>query len=235
MNMSTQAGGQLVVMRLRGPSGLVRSFGQSSIANLSKSSAGATADDEDDNESEHDTPVLRTPVCPGGAVIRVVWHHKINQLLLGCSDGVIRTLYDPEQSKKGALLSASKKSSIQRREFVSSLDFATDAERDEALMVDQSQIMNPNALRMYRDPDLSTAKRKADDHAMRQDPVATMRPSLPANAGGGKSRRLVHQQDAKKGLVPPMGAGNTMYTDMLRASLTGKRSCGCWLVLVCCV
>ena len=40
----------------------------------------------------------------GAGVVRACWHEGINQLLLGCSDGVIRLLYDPVISKKGVLM-----------------------------------------------------------------------------------------------------------------------------------
>lgn len=38
----------------------------------------------------------------------VKWHNKINQLLVGCSDGQMRILYDPKISRKGAVLAASR-------------------------------------------------------------------------------------------------------------------------------
>lgn len=45
----------------------------------------------------------------GVGVVRSCWHDDINQVLFGCSDGTIRLLYDPLQSKKGALMCLGRK------------------------------------------------------------------------------------------------------------------------------
>ena len=43
------------------------------------------------------------------SAIRLRWHSRLNQIFVGCSDGSILGLYDPEQSQKGLLLSMGRK------------------------------------------------------------------------------------------------------------------------------
>jgi WD40 repeat protein len=52
-------------------------------------------------------PVKRIGIANSSA-ISILWHPKINQLLVGCSDGKVRVLFDPEMSYHGALLSVVK-------------------------------------------------------------------------------------------------------------------------------
>lgn len=47
-------------------------------------------------------------LCPGGSVVALLWHPRINQVAAGCGDGNVRLLYDPSLSVKGALISAAK-------------------------------------------------------------------------------------------------------------------------------
>lgn len=42
------------------------------------------------------------------SVIRLRWHPKINQLVIGLSNGLTKVLYDEKQSRNGALLCAGK-------------------------------------------------------------------------------------------------------------------------------
>ena len=37
-------------------------------------------------------------------VIKALWHPKLNQIMAGCGDGVVRLYYDPEKSMNGAKL-----------------------------------------------------------------------------------------------------------------------------------
>lgn len=37
-------------------------------------------------------------------VIRTIWHPKLNQMMIGSGDGVVRMYYDPNKSVKGAKL-----------------------------------------------------------------------------------------------------------------------------------
>ncbi len=43
-------------------------------------------------------------IAIAGSVVRLLWHPKINQLVVGCGDNSTRVLYDPDRSSKGALL-----------------------------------------------------------------------------------------------------------------------------------
>ncbi|TPP67347.1 Gastrulation defective protein 1 like protein [Fasciola gigantica] len=55
-------------------------------------------------------------VHPGhGSVIRVLWHHRINQVFCASSDGTANVLYDPRCSHNGALMCANRQPSSSRR------------------------------------------------------------------------------------------------------------------------
>eukprot|EP00730_Choanoeca_flexa_P018636 TRINITY_DN9073_c0_g1_i1.p1 TRINITY_DN9073_c0_g1~~TRINITY_DN9073_c0_g1_i1.p1 ORF type:complete len:636 (+),score=134.05 TRINITY_DN9073_c0_g1_i1:136-1908(+) len=52
-------------------------------------------------------PAYRVGVgCRG--VLRVLWHLKINQIVLGCADGNVKVLFDPVKSDRGAKLCATR-------------------------------------------------------------------------------------------------------------------------------
>ena len=42
-------------------------------------------------------------------VIRAAWHPKLNQMMVGSGDGIVRVYYDPERSVRGAKLCMVKK------------------------------------------------------------------------------------------------------------------------------
>ena len=52
--------------------------------------------------------VQRVSVADASCV-RLLWHEKLNQIFVGCSDNNIHVLHDPEKSKKGVLLCAGRK------------------------------------------------------------------------------------------------------------------------------
>jgi WD repeat-containing protein 70 len=80
-------------------------------------------------------------VSPGSSAVLVLWHPRLNQVVVGCGDGVTRVLYDPSLSTNGALLTATKAPSKRRAA----------AEADMAAGAQGGAIYLPNALPMYRE------------------------------------------------------------------------------------
>ncbi|KAA6403857.1 MAG: hypothetical protein EZS28_000622 [Streblomastix strix] len=54
-------------------------------------------------------------VCNTGAITRVRWNEKTNQICFGCTDGKAHILYSPNKSNNGAIKSASKAPRNQRK------------------------------------------------------------------------------------------------------------------------
>ncbi|KAL7687997.1 putative forkhead-associated (FHA) domain, SMAD/FHA domain superfamily [Plasmopara halstedii] len=103
------------------------------------------------------------------SAICVEWHHGINQLFVGSSTGTCRVFYDPRQSTKGVLLSATKKLKVQSHESGVRIDGA-------------GKVYNPNALPMYRDESAGSHKRKYDK--VRADPKKSRAPEKPLTGPG---------------------------------------------------
>ena len=116
-------------------------------------------------------PILQLRIAPNGSIVNVLWHPKLNQIVCGASDGSVRVLYNPQLSKKGALLSSSRSART-----TNALELLLMAERKEPLV---GTILTPNALRMFRDPEKET-KHKRD--LERMDPVKTRRPEAPSTS-----------------------------------------------------
>lgn len=112
-------------------------------------------------------PCLNIALAAGATGIMVKWHANTNQILCSMSSGVVRVLYDPALSKKGALLSSAK---------------APKRERDVTDFAAVGEIYNPLALPMYRtDMPGDQKKRKAE----LKDPYLAKIPSQPAKQGPG--------------------------------------------------
>lgn len=112
-------------------------------------------------------PCLSIAMAVGATAIMVKWHVATNQILCTLSSGVVRVLYDPAFSKKGALLSAHK---------------APKRERDATDFAAVGEIYNPLALPMYRtDMPGDTKKRQAD----LKDPYLAKIPEKPISQGPG--------------------------------------------------
>lgn len=112
-------------------------------------------------------PCLDIALAAGATAIMVKWHPSTNQILCSMSSGVVRVLYDPLLSKKGALLSSAK---------------APKRERDVTDFAAVGDIYNPLALPMYRtEMPGDQKKRKAD----LKDPYLAKIPSQPAKQGPG--------------------------------------------------
>jgi len=99
-----------------------------------------------------------------GSVNRIIWHPRINQIIVGGGDAVAHVYYDVKQSTKGALLSALK---VKKR-------------KDPSDDVQYLAIHTPHALPMFKDPP-SAKKQKLKD---RQDPIKSRKPDLPLDGPG---------------------------------------------------
>ncbi len=135
-------------------------------------------------------PVHNIDVALRSSVITCNWHKKLNQIVLGLSDGSVRIFYDPVKSTKGALLPVSK--GLKKQDELSLL-LASRAPTGSAGL-DLANIQTPHALPMFRDPE-KNSKRKREKE--RQDPIKSRRPDLPGTgikASEGTAAGLNFQQ-----------------------------------------
>jgi WD repeat-containing protein 70 len=102
------------------------------------------------------------------SVLRTVWHTRLNQIILSCSDGSTRVLFDDDLSVKGAKLCADKIPRVSQ-------------DRLELASV-QPEAFMPTGLVTER-----SLKRRAEK--ARLDPVKSRRPELPV-VGHGRGGRV---------------------------------------------
>lgn len=100
-------------------------------------------------------------------IIKTLWHPKLNQLFVGCGNGIIKCYYDEYRSLRGAKLCAVKKYRKKRHMEV----------------VGVSQIITPHALPMFRQEKSGSSRKKMEKD--RLDPVKSRRPDLPITSGQG--------------------------------------------------
>jgi len=98
---------------------------------------------------------------------RVFWHPKINQIFVGCGDGIIKVLYDEKLSSRGA------------KQCISKLY----SKRKESEVVGNLQIITPHALPLFRQERSRSHRRQLEKD--RADPVKSRRPDLPITSGQG--------------------------------------------------
>jgi len=124
-------------------------------------------------------PVAELDVAPDASVLGVQWHPVLNQIALGTSDGIIRVLYDPVLSTKGALLPTSR--AVRRSDGLSDL-LRSRAPTGSAAFISSanSAIINPNALPLFREEPRATRKTK---EAERKDAEKTKMPEPPVTGG----------------------------------------------------
>lgn len=100
-------------------------------------------------------------------VIKTLWHPKLNQIFLGCGNGIVKCFYDQNKSFRGAKLCVSK---VSRR-------------RGSTEIVGGTQIITPHALPLFRQDRPKTSKKRMEKD--RLDPVKSRRPDLPITSGQG--------------------------------------------------
>jgi WD40 repeat protein len=125
------------------------------------------------------------------SVVRSVWHSGINQLLFGCSDGVIRLLYDPVRSNKGVLQCIGR-----RARAKNPLDFEMEG-GGAGQPVHMGAIITPHALPGMRGDESALSqnrKRKRDKAAAALAPEAPLagRFGVGGRAAGSSSMAAFH-------------------------------------------
>lgn len=100
-------------------------------------------------------------------VIKGVWHAKLNQIFVGCGNGIVKCYYDNKRSLRGAKLCIVK----------------TNRKKQTMEVVSSQQIITPHALPLFRQEKLRTSKKKMEKD--RLDPVKSRRPDLPITSGQG--------------------------------------------------
>ncbi|XP_020278179.1 gastrulation defective protein 1 homolog [Pseudomyrmex gracilis] len=100
-------------------------------------------------------------------VIKTLWHPKLNQIFVGCGNGIVKVYYDPKKSMRGAKLCVVK----------------THMKQKHIEIMSTQQIITPHALPLFRqDRPKSVRKQMEKD---RMDPVKSRRPDLPITSGQG--------------------------------------------------
>nr|CAD7579044.1 unnamed protein product [Timema californicum] len=100
-------------------------------------------------------------------VIKTVWHPKLNQLFVGCGNGVVKVYYDNNRSLRGAKLCV-----VKTRRKVKQME-----------IVAAQQILTPHALPMFRQEKPKSIRKQIERD--RQDPMKSHRPDLPISSGQG--------------------------------------------------
>jgi len=107
------------------------------------------------------------------SVVSTLWHPKLNQVFIGLSDGNVKVLFDPDKSKNGATMCVGK---VKKKRI------------DPGENMSQPQIINPHALRMYRERPRTDSMKKVKAK-LRADPIASHKPDAPL-VGHGVGGRL---------------------------------------------
>lgn len=100
-------------------------------------------------------------------IIKTIWHPKLNQIFVGCGNGVIKGFYDENKSFRGAKLCVTR---VYRK-------------KKESEIVGSVQIITPHALPMFRQDRARSHRRQLEKD--RADPVKSRRPDLPITSGQG--------------------------------------------------
>lgn len=100
-------------------------------------------------------------------VIKTLWHPKLNQVFVGCGNGIVKVYYDSKKSMRGAKLCVVK----------------THMKQKHIEIMSTQQIITPHALPLFRqDRPKSVRKQMEKD---RLDPMKSRRPDLPITSGQG--------------------------------------------------
>lgn len=103
-------------------------------------------------------------------IIRTRWHPRLNQIMVGSGDGVVRVYYDPIKSVNGAKLCVvRKRSKAKQTSYVAT-----------------QQIITPYSLPLFKEDRQRSTKRQ--EEKARKDPVKSRRPDLPLGMRGTGGR-----------------------------------------------
>lgn len=100
-------------------------------------------------------------------VVKSVWHPKLNQIFVGCGNGIVKVYYDNNRSLRGAKLCVVKSQRKVKQVGV----------------VAAQQILTPHALPMFRQEKPKSIRKQMERD--RHDPVKSHRPDLPISSGQG--------------------------------------------------
>lgn len=128
-------------------------------------------------------------------VVKVIWHPKLNQILLGCGDGKARLLYEPKASHNGALLVAGKHKKRSKQ----------------AEVVVSQQVITPHALPMFRE-ERHKSTRKVEERD-RKDPVKSRQPDLPVGKAGSGGRVSAGGSTLSSYIIRNMGLRNKVHEE----------------------
>ncbi|GFH43966.1 hypothetical protein CTEN210_00440 [Chaetoceros tenuissimus] len=117
-------------------------------------------------------PVFELDVAKGLSVVNLVWHQRLNQIIVGLSDGSIKMYYNENWSIKGAKLPVSK-----GLKQTDDLTLLLNSRAPQGSAAIQGEIQTPNALPLFRSTEVKNTKRKREKE--RQDPIKSRRPDLP--------------------------------------------------------
>lgn len=100
-------------------------------------------------------------------IIKTLWHPKLNQIFVGCGDGVIKGYYDEKRSMRGAKLCVVK--SYRKKKQVE--------------IAGNVPVITPHALPLFKQEKSRSLKKQLEKDRM--DPVKSRRPDLPITTGQG--------------------------------------------------
>ncbi|RWR99641.1 WD repeat-containing protein 70-like protein [Dinothrombium tinctorium] len=105
------------------------------------------------------------------SIVRSLWHPKLNQILVGSGNGIVKVYYDPKLSERGAKLCVVKT----KRKYHDTYEEV------------QPQIIAPHSLPLFKEERKKSWK--IEMMKARKDPVKSRRPELPVT-GPGQGGRL---------------------------------------------
>lgn len=100
-------------------------------------------------------------------IVKTLWHPKLNQIFVGCGDGIIKGYYDEKRSMRGAKLCIVK--SYRKKKQME--------------MGGGIQVITPHALPMFRQDKTRSLRKQMEKD--RLDPMKSRRPDLPITSGQG--------------------------------------------------
>lgn len=103
-------------------------------------------------------------------VIRALWHPRLNQIMVGSGDGIVRVYYDPLKSVNGAKLCVVR----------------TKIKAKQTTYMATQQIITPYSLPMFKEDRQRSTRRQAEK--ARKDPIKSKRPDLPLGVKGTGGR-----------------------------------------------
>uniref|UniRef100_A0A8C6WQH1 WD repeat-containing protein 70 n=1 Tax=Neogobius melanostomus TaxID=47308 RepID=A0A8C6WQH1_9GOBI len=108
------------------------------------------------------------------SVVRCLWHPKLNQIMVGTGNGLVKVYYDPLKSYRGAKLCLAK----------------TKRKEKHTEMLAQDYIITPHALPMFREARQRSTKKQLEKD--RLDPKKSHKPEPPVSGPGRGGRVAAH-------------------------------------------